>query len=128
SDAAGKLASPYRVLQITSAAQAVDQILKVIAEEQVERIVIGLPLNMDDSVGPSAKSARELGREISARAGKPIVFVDERLSSFAAEQNLLDRRRGGEKITRGQKKARLDAKAAALFLQEFLDGKLSSLP
>src|SRR5882762_9522532 len=48
----------------------------------------------------------------------------ERLSSFAAEQDLIDRKRSGEKITRKQKKDRLDALAAAGFLQAFLDGKL----
>jgi RNase H-fold protein (predicted Holliday junction resolvase) len=55
------------------------------------------------------------------------VFVDERLSSFAAEQSLIDRKRGGEKITRKQKKQQLDALAAAGFLQAFLDGKLAAV-
>jgi RNase H-fold protein (predicted Holliday junction resolvase) len=50
--------------------------------------------------------------------------VDERLSSFDAEQGLIDRKRGGEKITRKRKKEQLDALAAAGFLQAFLDGKL----
>jgi RNase H-fold protein (predicted Holliday junction resolvase) len=60
-------------------------------------------------------------------AGKPVVFVDERLSSFAAEQQLADRKRGGERLTRGDKKRRLDALAAAGFLQEFLDGRLRAI-
>jgi putative Holliday junction resolvase len=124
SDAAGKLATPYAVLNIKTPAQAIDQILKVIDEEQVERIVVGLPLNMDGTSGPPAQAARDLGRQLAEKSHKPIIYVDERLSSFAAEQNLLDRRRTGEKITRAQKKSRLDAKAAALFLQEFLDHKL----
>ena len=55
------------------------------------------------------------------------MYVDERLSSFAAEQDLADRKRGGEKITRKQKKQRLDALAAAGFLQAFLDGKLNPI-
>jgi putative holliday junction resolvase len=85
---------------------------------------MGLPLNMDGSPGPSAHSAREMGQKIAALTHKPVLYVDERLSTFAAEQNLKDRRRAGEKITRAQKKSRLDAKAAALFLQDFLDNKL----
>jgi RNase H-fold protein (predicted Holliday junction resolvase) len=64
---------------------------------------------------------------LSAEAQVPAVFVDERLSSFAAEQRLIDQKRGGQKITRGQKKKRLDAHAAAGFLQEFLDGGLSAI-
>jgi RNase H-fold protein (predicted Holliday junction resolvase) len=53
------------------------------------------------------------------------VYVDERLSSFAAEQDLNDRKRGGERLTRKRRKEQLDALAAAGFLQAFLDGKLS---
>jgi RNase H-fold protein (predicted Holliday junction resolvase) len=53
--------------------------------------------------------------------------VDERLSSFDAEQQLIDRKRGGEKLTRKRKKQQLDALAAASFLQAFLDGKLEPL-
>jgi RNase H-fold protein (predicted Holliday junction resolvase) len=64
---------------------------------------------------------------LAARAGKPVVFVDERLSSFAAEQRLNERKRAGERMTRGGKKKQLDAVAAAMFLQEFLDGKLPSI-
>ena len=55
------------------------------------------------------------------------MFVDERLSSFQAEQDLIERKRGGEKITRRGKKQRLDDLAAAGFLQAFLDGKLPPL-
>jgi putative Holliday junction resolvase len=82
---------------------------------------------MDDSVGPGARQTIAWGRALSQRAGKPIVFVDERLSSFEAEQGLIDRKRGGEKITRKRKKQQLDALAAAAFLQAFLDGKLAPL-
>jgi RNase H-fold protein (predicted Holliday junction resolvase) len=67
------------------------------------------------------------GNALAAATGKPVVFVDERLSSFTAEQQLIDRKRGGERLTRGGKKQRLDALAAAGFLQEFLDGRLQPL-
>ena len=127
SDEGGKFATPYEVFQVTSPAQAADRAIQIIKKEGVERMVLGVPLNMDDSVGPAARQTMAWGRELSQRAGKPIVFVDERLSSFEAEQGILDRKRGGEKITRKQKKQQLDALAAAGFLQAFLDGKLSAL-
>jgi RNase H-fold protein (predicted Holliday junction resolvase) len=57
-----------------------------------------------------------------------VIFVDERLSSFAAEQQLIDRKRAGERLTRKGKKQQLDALAAAGFLQAFLDGSLLALP
>jgi putative holliday junction resolvase len=127
SDAGGRFATPLDVLEVSTPQRAIDQVISVIQKEGVERIVIGLPLNMDGSMGPAARETVRWGRELSARAGKPAVFVDERLSSFAAEQDLIDRKRGGEKITRKQKKQRLDALAAQGFLQAYLDGKLAAV-
>jgi putative holliday junction resolvase len=127
SDAGGKLASPLEVLNVTSEANAIQTILELVEKEDVRRIVVGLPLNMDGSAGKSAKVTADFGRQLSARAGREVIFVDERLSTFEAEQTLIDRRRGGEKITRKGKKRKLDAIAAARFLQEFLDGKLEAI-
>jgi len=127
SDAGGKLATPYDVLQAASLSQSISQIIQIVEAEGVERIVVGLPLNMDGSSGPAVTKAVEFGRLLASRSGRNVVFVDERLSSFQAEQQISARRRGGEKITRKSKKQRLDAVAAAAFLQEFLDGKLEGL-
>jgi putative Holliday junction resolvase len=127
SDEGGRFATPYEVVQVTSPEMAEARVLAVIAAEGVERIVVGLPLNMDDSVGPAAKQAVAWGNDVARRAGKPVVYVDERLSSFDAEQTLNDRKRGGEKLTRKRRKEQLDALAAAGFLQAFLDGKLRAL-
>lgn len=127
SDEGGKFATPHDVIQVTSAAQAIALVVEVVCREGVERLVVGLPLNMDDTVGDAARKAVRWGEGLSAAAGKPVVFVDERLSSFAAEQQLIDRKRGGERLTRGDKKRRLDAIAAAAFLQEFLDGRLPAI-
>ena len=127
SDEGGRFATPIDVLTVSSPQQAIDRILPVIRTEAVQRIVLGLPLNMDDSVGPAARSTLEWGRSLAAAAGVPVLYVDERLSSFAAEQSLADRKRAGEKLTRQRKKEQLDAVAAATFLQQFLDGKLAPL-
>jgi putative Holliday junction resolvase len=125
SDEGGRFATPYEVLTVAGPGQAAEPILKVIDREGVERLVVGLPLNMDGSAGPAARQAVEWGRALAARADKPVVFVDERLSSFDAEQQLIERKRAGEKLTRQRKKQQLDAIAAATFLQAFLDGKLA---
>jgi len=124
SDEGAKFATPLDVLEVTSPDQAMGRVLEIVRREGVERIVLGLPLNMDDSLGPAAKRTIQWGRKLSADSGKTLVFVDERLSSFEAEQGIIDRKRAGEKITRKRKKAQLDALAAAGFLQAFLDGKL----
>jgi putative Holliday junction resolvase len=125
SDAGGRFATPYDVLEVTSPEMAAAKVLEVIAREGVERIVLGLPLNMDDSIGPAARGVIAWGSDLAQRAQRPVVYVDERLSSFAAEQDLNDRKRGGERLTRKRRKEQLDALAAAGFLQAFLDGKLS---
>ena len=127
SDEGGRFATPLEVLTVSSPRQAADAVLKVAADEGVRRLVVGLPLNMDDSVGPQAKKTVAWAAGVATRAGLPLVFVDERLSSFEAEQHLADRKRGGERMTRQMKKERLDAIAAAGFLQAFLDGQLGAI-
>jgi putative Holliday junction resolvase len=127
SDANAKLASPYDVLTISTPQQAMAAVQEVVRAESVERLVVGVPLNMDDSAGPQARQAVAWGRELHDRTSLPLILIDERLSSFAAEQKLLERKRSGEKLTRGRKKRQLDAIAAAAFLQQFLDGALRPL-
>src|SRR3954469_14498567 len=86
SDDGGRFATPYEVLTISSPELAAAEVLKVVEREGVERLVVGLPLNMGDTLGPAAKSAAAWGEALGGRAGVPVVFVDERLSSFDAEQ------------------------------------------
>jgi putative Holliday junction resolvase len=124
SDEGGAFATPFDVID---ASTALDQVLSLIATEAVKQVVIGLPLNMDGSMGPQARSTVEWARRLAAASSIPVVFVDERLTSFDAEQQLIARKRGGEKLTRQMKKDRLDALAAATFLQSYLDGQLSPL-
>ena len=126
-DSAAGLATPFDVLHITAIQQAIAPILQIIQREQIDQVLIGLPLNMDGSIGPSAAEAIELGRKIRDQSAKPLTFVDERLSSFRAESIVLDRKKQGEKITRKGKRKMLDALAAAAFLQDFLEEKIPAL-
>ncbi len=127
SDEGGRFATPLDVLSVTDPDQALAPIAALVAAESVQRIVVGLPLNMDDSIGDRARRTLAWADRLAALTSAAIVFVDERLSSFDAEQVLAQRRRGGEKLTRADKKRRLDALAAAGFLREFLDGKLPAI-
>ena len=127
SDEGGRFATALDVLEVSSPGQATDAVLKVVQKEGVQRLVVGLPLNMDDSIGPAAKQTLSWANELAQRAGLPLVYVDERLSSFEAEQHLAARKRGGERLTRQMKKERLDAIAAAGFVQAFLDGRLGAI-
>ena len=122
SDEGGTVATPYDVISVTSPEQGATAVLAVVEKEGAQRLVVGVPLNMDGTAGPAARSAVDWGRSVASRSGKPVVFIDERLSTFDAEQQLIDRKRAGEKLTRQRKKDQLDALAAASFLQAFLDG------
>ena len=124
SDAGGRFASPVDVLTVSDPVLAIDPIVALIVKEDVQRIVLGLPLNMDDSIGPAARSVIAWANRLRDRTSVPLIFVDERLSSFEAEQQLVRAKRAGAKMTRKDKKQSLDAVAAAHFLQAFLDGGL----
>ena len=88
----------------------------IISAQEVGGLVVGLPLNMDGSDGPSAQSARAFGRNWAARSALPVVLQDERLSTSAVTRTLLEadasRRRRDEVI---------DKMAAAYILQGALD-------
>lgn len=127
SDAGGTLATPHEMLEVRSQEQAIPRILKIIASEDVARILVGLPLNMDGTHGPAAAAAAKFASDLEATSGKPTLMVDERLSTFAAEEQMIRRKRAGERLTRQKKKRRLDATAAAILLQAFLDGRLKPI-
>jgi putative holliday junction resolvase len=128
SDEGGRLATPYDVMQVNSPEQAIGLIAAVIEKQGVERIVVGLPLNMDGTLGPAARDTIAWARRLPQTTGALLIFVDERLSTFAAEQQLTDRKRAGERLTRKRKRQQLDALAAAAFLQAWLDGKAAEIP
>lgn len=122
-----RLASPLRVMEIDSIVGAAASIAALVRDESIEQIVIGLPLNMDGTLGPSAREVIDFAGQVGQRAGLPVIFVDERLSSFAADEAIASRRAAGQKLTRRDKVRRHDAYAAAHVLQAFLDGRLSAL-
>jgi len=116
SDTSRSVATPMETLKRSKFGVDAGKIEKIVAEHGVGAIVIGLPLNMDGSDGPSSQSARAFGRNLAARLTAPIVFWDERLSTIAVTRALLDadasRRRRAEVV---------DKMAAAYILQGVLD-------
>jgi len=110
------LASPLCVIHEPS--RVLNVIVQMVEEERIEGIVLGLPLNMDDSEGFQAKRVREFGKTLCAKVDIPILFHDERLSSFSASEKL-----SAMSLTWSRKKKRLDAVAAAEILEGFLECK-----
>ncbi|HIJ67283.1 MAG TPA: Holliday junction resolvase RuvX [Planctomycetes bacterium] len=117
SDAGETIASPLKVLTMKRDC-LVAGIVEIVKLENVDAIVLGLPLNMDGTAGSGAKLVRSFAKRIKDSIDVPIHFQDERLSSFDAQGKL-----AGADLTRKKKKKRLDAVAAASILQSFLDEK-----
>jgi putative Holliday junction resolvase len=89
---------------------------RVAAEYEVTQAVVGLPLNMDGTEGASARLARDFAPRLSAALGVPVALFDERLSTFEASTRLRD-----QGFSARDQKARIDAEAAAVILQGWLD-------
>ena len=115
-DPAEIIASPLTVIQ--GQKELPKKIADIVGTENVEAIVLGLPLNMDGSTGPQAELVFKFADQLKAHLDIPIHFQDERLSTFSAEEKLSQ-----TEFTRKKKKKRLDAIAAAEILQAFLDSK-----
>src|SRR2546421_9990431 len=92
-DDAGILATPHDVLEVESPAAAIVPFIKLLAREEIKRVIVGLPLNMDDSLGPSAEKTMQWSRELAVRACIDVLLVDERLSTFVAGDKFTSRKR-----------------------------------
>ena len=103
---------------IRSRRELLKKISEIINNENVGAIVLGLPLNMDDSQGSQTKLVIRFAEQLKEHLEIPIYFQDERLSTFGAEEKM-----ASAKFIRGKKRRPLDAVAAAEILQSFLEQK-----
>ena len=123
SDASGTLARPLRVVQGTSLKAQWTSLLDVIAQASSEddplsAIVVGVPRRLDGSPTDFTPAALDFVARLSRNVAIPVVPLDERLTSVEAESLLATRERDWRK-----RKATLDAAAAAVLLQEYLDSR-----
>jgi putative Holliday junction resolvase len=88
----------------------------LIRENEVTEVVIGLPMNMNGSEGPSAAKARYFGVKLQKTSSIPVVFWDERLSTCAAQRVLV-----AADLTRKKRRTKVDQLAAVIILQNYLD-------
>ena len=116
SDTTLTIATPMETLTRGKFAADAAALDKIIAEQNVGGLVIGLPLNMDGSEGPSAQSARAFARNFAARSPLPIALCDERLSTAAVTRTLIE-----ADASRKRRAALVDKMAAAYILQGALD-------
>jgi putative Holliday junction resolvase len=115
SDSTRTIASPIRFIDAKT--DAVDRTLRDVCEEyEITLVVVGLPVNLDGSEGPSAKAAREFASRVAEATGCDVEFQDERYTSKTAEAALIE---GG--VRRRARKEKRDQVAAAVMLQSYLD-------
>ena len=116
SDPMGMIARGVEVIKRKTMEEDVKYLLALLQEYEVEKIVLGLPLNMNNTEGPGAKMARDFGRKLTSETGIPVVFWDERLTTVAAEKILLE-----ADMSRAKRKKVIDKMAAVFILQNYLD-------
>jgi len=118
SDVTGFLAGRSMTITQRDRDKLLEEILTLIEKEKPGEVVLGLPVNMDGTEGPRAEKSRIFGGRLHEACGLPVKYMDERGSSISANRILSD---AGKK--RGKQRAQVDAVAAAIILQNYLDSK-----
>jgi putative Holliday junction resolvase len=114
----GQAAYPLGIIERRSLKSDLETIRARLADRGVSLIVVGLPLNMDGSEGPSARAARAFAEHLGRATGLPVEMFDERLTSFEADERLHE-----ASTPRTAKKAARDAVAAAIILEGWLEAR-----
>lgn len=131
-DASGFLASPYATLSVTrNEQQTWAEIQRAIDETDAEELVVGLPISLDGQIHAQGQRIQSFAERLRSHITIPLTFWDERLSTVGAQRLLMQRgqdegerrhsrggRQRGKKRRRGQE---IDALAAAVILQDYLD-------
>ena len=114
SDEMGSIASPLTMIDARSnVAQQLDQLIK---RYGISRLVVGLPIGLSGREGPQAQEVRSVAEALVESLGVELVYSDERMSSAVAEQALIS-----QGTRREKRKQHIDAMAAAVILQGYLD-------
>ena len=133
-DASGFLASPYTTLHVTrNEQQTWATIQQLIDETDAEGLVVGLPISLDGQIHAQGKRIQSFAERLRKQITIPLTFWDERYSTVEAQRLLMQRgqdegekhhRRGSRQRSQGRKSRpsqEIDALAAAVFLQDYLD-------
>ena len=117
-DASWQYCGPYEVLERHGPQADAQRIRKLVQAEGIVGFVVGLPLHTSGEESASTKAARAYGGWLVEVTTLPVDFQDERYTSHAAEALL-----GPLELTKKQRKARLDALAAQIILQSYIDAR-----
>jgi putative Holliday junction resolvase len=117
-DRTGLIATGLTTIERTSFAKDLAQLQRAIAERGVQVLVVGLPYALDGTLGAHGRQIEKFALKLSKALQLPVEYVDERLTSFQAEEWLK-----AEGRSPSRHKAAIDRKAAALILQQWLDDR-----
>ncbi len=118
SDKLGIIASPYKVLRYDDVNKLIEELLVIIKDENVDELVLGLPKNMNNSLGFASERSLNFKTLLESKCDLPIHLIDERLSTMEAENILI-----GNDTSRQKRKKIIDAYAASIILDTFLKSK-----
>ena len=118
SDPMGWTAQGVTVIRRTTHARDCAALHQLVEEYEVHEIVLGLPKNMDGTIGSRGELSLAYAERIKGTMGLPVVLWDERLTTVAATRTLLE-----ADVSRAKRKQVIDKMAAALLLQNYLDSK-----
>lgn len=118
SDALGLTAQVLTTVRRTRLEADLKVLGELVREHEVERLVVGLPLNMNGSEGPRAEATRRFVASLERALGLPVELWDERLSTRAAERTLLE-----ADLSRARRSQVIDQVAAQFILQGWLDSR-----
>jgi putative Holliday junction resolvase len=117
SDRSGVIASPHSVLARSGSARRDHAaVARLVAEEEAEVVVVGLPLNMNGSHGPAARAALAEVRALATVVGVPVVTSDERRTTVTADRAMIE-----SGMRAPERRRHVDKIAAAVMLQSWLD-------
>ena len=123
SDQLGLTAAGLETLHRTNSQNDVKAITEIAKKHSVVEIIVGLPANMDGTLGEQAQKVQSFGKKLARATGLPIIYEDERLSTFTAIQTLTVLG-----VKTGHNRDLVDKQAAAVILQKYLDRTYHSQP
>ena len=118
SDPLGIIAKPFMTIDLRINPNYIDQILEVTDKNDINKVVVGVPLTLKGNFSLQTKTVQTFIKELSSAIKVPIIELDERLSSVAAKRSLKE-----QGVKTGYEKGRVDETAAAIILQEYLDSE-----
>ncbi len=115
SDKLGIIASPYKLIRYYDINKLLDEVVEVISKEKIEGLVLGLPKNMNNTIGPAAQRSLEFKKLLEERCSMEVILIDERLSTVEAENILIQ-----ADISRKKRKNIIDEVSASIILDTYL--------